>query len=155
MADSRFVKVRGDHFDFSDEVKSRWRVRRDDGDDEYICLAGKKALGKGGLDHIYLVSTERVGLWLTTSRPKATIKRFQAKISGVVVEQMGDGEIVLSVPISELDNLCRAAGAIKRRYLSEKQRMKLAEVSAPFRFRKKTHGGRRRKTAPKSISDPA
>jgi hypothetical protein len=105
---------------FNDAVKQHRYVRRDATGVEYIALRGKKALGNGGLDHIYLINLETVGFWITRGTIKSTIRRLQAKVSGLRVEQLGDGEAVLSAPLNQLDDLCQAAGArIRPRYSEE------------------------------------
>ena len=98
------VSKKSDRLCFSDDVKSRWHVSRDECGDEYICLTGNKALGKGGLDHIYPFSLNRVGLWITSGAINGTINRLQSKISGLQVEQLGDSEVVLSAPVEKLAN---------------------------------------------------
>ena len=108
---------------FNDDVKRRYYVRRDDcGDergDEYIALQGQKALGNGGLDHIYLVGPNKLGLWMTSATIKSTIRRLQNIVPDLRLEQFGDGEAVLSAPLSQLDTLCRAAKARMRPHYSE------------------------------------
>lgn len=74
---------------FSDSIKSRYFVRRDDCRHEYIVLRGQKALGNGGLDHIYLINEDLVGLWVTSGRIMATIRRLQEKVPGLREEQAG------------------------------------------------------------------
>ena len=105
---------------FDETVKHKYYIRRDDSGDEYLALRGSKALGNGGLDHIYLMDTETVGLWITSGAINSTIRRLQAKVPGMRVEQLGDGEAVLSAPLNQLDDLCQAAGArIRPRYSEE------------------------------------
>ena len=105
---------------FNDAVKQHRYVRRDETGVEYIALRGKKALGNGGLDHIYLITSDKLGLWITSGTINATIRRLQSKVSNLKGEQLGDGEAVLSAPLDQLENLCKAAGArVRPRYSEE------------------------------------
>ena len=131
---------------FNDSVKQHYYVRRDDCGDEYIALRGKKALGNGGLDHIYLINPETVGLWITSGAINSTIRRLQAKVSDLRLEQLGSGEAVLSAPLGQLDTLCRIAGARLRPQLSNDRKQRLAEQIKPFRF-SKGHAIENRQTA--------
>ena len=121
----------------NDTVKQRYYIRRDDSGDEYLALRGSKALGNGGLDHIYLMDTETVGLWITSGAINSTIRRLQAKVPGMRVEQLGGGEAVLSAPLIQLDTLCQAAGARIRPHLTDEQKKRLTERIKPFRFSKR------------------
>ena len=122
---------------FSDAVKRRWKVRRDAGGQDYIVLNGRSALGKGGLDHIYLISEVRVGAWLTSPRIASKVNKLQKLIGGLRIEQFGDGEAVVSVGIEQIDDLCRAVNARKRRTVSDKERQRLRRIS-PIAKRQKS-----------------
>ena len=107
---------------FADPLKQRYFVRRDDCGGEYLSLRGPKALGAlgtGGLDHIYLIGPGTLGLWITSGTIKSTVRRLQGTVPGMNVELLGDSEAVLSAPLSQLDELCRAAGARNRPRYSE------------------------------------
>jgi len=122
---------------FSESVIHRYYAKRDNCGDEYIALRGKKSLRNGGLDHIYLINRETVGLWITSKQINRTIKKFQSKVPDLKIEQLGDGEAVLSVPLNNLDALCQAAGARTRPHLTDEQKKLLAERGKPFRFSKR------------------
>ena len=121
---------------FSDEVRNKWIVRRDQCGDEYIVLTGKKALGYGGHDHIYFISARRVGLWVTSKQVRQKIKSLQHKVPDLAVEQLGDDEAVLSAPLDHLELLCRAAKARRRRQLSETRKQHLRRISPFLRGKK-------------------
>ncbi len=124
------------HLNFSDNVKKCWTVKHDNCFDEYLVLNGKNALGKGGLDHIYLISSNKAGLWLTGKQVKQKINTIQKKVPSLMIEQLGDGEAVLSVPFNDLHDLCEAVRARKRKQLSEEQIQKLRN-NLPFQNIKK------------------
>ncbi len=128
---------RGDHLpDFSDDIKKSWIVKRDECGDEYIALNGKNALGKGGLDHIYLISNNKADFWITGKQVGKKINNIQKRLPSIVIEQLGDGEAVLSVPICDLRKLCEVARAKKRKHLSEDQRQRLRDISPFIRSKK-------------------
>ena len=105
---------------FSGDVKQRYYVRRDDCGDEYIALRGKNALGHDGLDHLYMISVEKLGLWITSGAIKSTVRRLQTKVPDLRIEQLGQSEAVLSCPLNQLEPLCQAAGArVRPRYSEE------------------------------------
>lgn len=112
---------------FSESIKKKWIVKRDEAGDEFIRLNGKQALLNEGIDHIYLISPERVGVWLTGRQ----LKPIQRVIPGLKVEQCGEGEIILSCSIEHLDKLCIAVGVRKRRPVSDETRKRLRSIS-PF-----------------------
>ena len=124
-----------EHLKFSDDIKKHWVVKRDKSFDEYIALNGKKALGKGGLDHIYLISEKQAGLWLTCQIMRK-ITTLQSKVPSLTIIQQGDGEAILSVPIEDLHKLCQAVSARKRKELTEKQRQRLKERITTLRRKK-------------------
>ena len=62
-----------------------------------------KALGNGGLDHIYRMGLDRLGLWITSGQVNRTVRRFAAEVSNLQVEQLGDYDAVLSAPIEQLE----------------------------------------------------
>lgn len=119
------------HLHFSDDIKKRWFVKKDSCGDEYIALNGKKALGKGGVDHIYLISEKRAGLWITSKQIKQKINNLKGKVSALVIEQLGKDEAVVSVPVEDLHNLCKAVKAKKHKHLNESQLQRLRAIS-PF-----------------------
>lgn len=131
---------------FDDTVKRHYYIRRDECGAEYIALRGKRALGNGGLDHIYLISPYTLGLWITSKQINRTIEKLQSKVADLKVEQLGDDEAVLSVPLSQLDTLCQAAGARVRPQLTDIQKQKLTERIKSFRF-SKGHAKEKQKTA--------
>lgn len=116
---------------FDDTVKDRWIIKRDDNHDHYIALNGKKALGQGGLDHIYLIGPDKLGLWITTRQIRGRIKVLTEKVPGLAIEMLGDGEALLSIGIEHLDKLCVAARAKARRHVSEAEKQRLRQIS-PF-----------------------
>jgi len=118
---------------FSNDIKKCWIVKRDSCGDEYIALNGKHALGKGGLDHIYLITEQRAGLWMTSRQLRQKINALRSKVSSLAIEQVGDSEAVVSVPISDLHTLCKAYGTRKRKHLSESQLQQLQAISPFFR----------------------
>jgi hypothetical protein len=124
-----------DHLKFSDDIKKHWIVKKDECRDEFIALNGKNALGKGGLDHIYLIEEEKAGLWLT-SQGLRKITTLQNKVPSLAIEQMGNGEAVLSVPIEDLHNLCKAVGARKRQQLNEQRLEQLKNCANHARAQK-------------------
>lgn len=124
-----------EHLKFSDDIKRCWIVKKDECRDEYIGLNGKNALGKGGLDHIYLISEKKAGLWLTCHGMRK-ISTLQSKVPSLVIEQMGSGEAVLSVPIEDLHSLCKAVGARKRKQLSEERLKQLKDNISQLRTKK-------------------
>ena len=93
------------------------------------------------MDHIYPISLNRVGLWITSWAINGTIKRLQSKISGLQIEQLGEDEAVLSAPVENLDDLCRAAKASKVRHLTEEQRLRQVAKLARYRFRRNSNAG--------------
>ena len=103
---------------FSDAVKSRWTVKKDECGDEYIKLNGRTALPDAGLDHIYKIDTDKLGVWLT----RRNTKRILDRIPGSKIEQGGDDEVVISCGIEHLDLLCQTVGAKRRMQLSDAQR---------------------------------
>lgn len=121
---------------FNDNVKDRYYVRRDQCGDEFIALRGAKALGNGGLDHIYLIGPNMVGLWITSGQINRTVHRLQLQVPDLKVEQLGDTEAVLSAPISSLFHLCKSAGARVRPRLSPERKKHLSEQTKRFRFSK-------------------
>ena len=120
-----------EHLHFSDDIKKRWIVKKDSCGDEYIALNGTKALGKGGIDHIYLISKKQAGLWITSRQIKQKIKNLRDKVPSLVIEQLGEDEAVVSAPICDLNKLCQAARAKKRKQLSNDQLQRLRAIS-PF-----------------------
>ena len=130
---------------FSESVKQHYYVRRDECGAAYIALRGKKALGNCGLDHIYLISSDTVGLWVSSKQINRTIERLQSQVADLKVELLGDDEAVLSASISQLDALCRATGARVRPQLTDIQKQKLTERVKSFRF-SKGHAKEKQKT---------
>jgi hypothetical protein len=129
--------------DFSDEIKKHWIVRRDVCGDEYIALNGKNALGKKplrkgspGKDHIYLISKDRAGLWISGVQVQKKVNAIQKKVPSLMIEQIGDGEAVVSVPVNDLHELCKAARAKRRKQLTEDQRQRLRESNPIARMKK-------------------
>jgi hypothetical protein len=131
------ITARGAHINFSSDIKRRWIVKRDQCRDEYIALTGKNVLGYGGLDHIYLISPIKVGLWLTSRQIRQKIKSLKRKIPKLSIEQLGEDEAVVSVPIAKLDNLCNVVRARRRRQLSTSEKERLRRVN-PFLRGKRT-----------------
>ena len=123
---------------FTGAVKDRYYVRRDDCGDEYVALRGKNALGNGGLDHIYNIGPNKLGLWVTSGQINRTIPRLLGEVPGLRVEQQGEHEAVLSAPVAHLDVLCRAAEARIRPRLSAEQKLALVEAGKHSRFQKHT-----------------
>lgn len=121
---------------FSDAVKRRWKIRRDDNGDEYVVLNGQNSLAKHGLDHAYMISGVRVGVWLTSRQIAAKIRRLQKKVAGVRIEMFGDGEAVVSVGIEQIDDLCQAVKARARRKVSDKELQRLQRISLLARRQK-------------------
>ena len=124
---------KSEHLEFSEEIKSKWFVRRDSCYDQYIVLNGKKALGNGGLDHIYLISKDRAGYWVTSDRISRSITSLQKKVPSIEVEQLGTGEAVLSLPVSDLDRLCRVIRAKKHKVVSDEHLKKLRAGQREYR----------------------
>jgi hypothetical protein len=122
---------------FPASVKERWKIRRDQNGDEYIVVNGKESLVKSGLAHIYMISGVRVGAWVSSKKINLKVRNLQKQIAGLRVEQMGDGEAVLSININQIDGLCRAVNARSRRKVGVKQREHLRRIS-PFARRQKT-----------------
>ena len=116
-----------EHLNFCDDIKKQWFVKRDECFDEFIALNGKNALGKVGFDHIYLISSGKAGLWLTGKQVNKKIKALREKVPSLMVEQLGDVEAVISVPIGDLDDLCKAVRAKKHKNLSESQLRRLKD----------------------------
>jgi len=52
-------------------------------------------------------------------------------VPALVIEQLGDGEAVVSAPICDLNKLCQAARTKKRKHLNESQLQRLRAIS-PF-----------------------
>ena len=102
----------------SNDVKRRWFVKRDECGDEFIRMNGRKALLNGGLDHVYLISSDRVGVWLT----KRDIKRILGKVPGSQIEQAGSDEAIISCGIEHLELLCNIVGARRRPVYSDEQK---------------------------------
>ena len=121
---------------FADDVKQRYYIRHDDCGDEYIALRGSKALGNGGLDHIYWIKADTLGLWMSSGQINRTIKKLMTQVPELKIEQLGDGEAVLSAPVSSLHQLCRTAGARVRPQLSDERKKQLTEQTHSFRFSK-------------------
>lgn len=107
---------------FPDSVRQRWTVRRDANRDDFIVLNGRSSLANGGLDHIYRMSEARAAAWITSTRLRQKIKALVSKVSSLRVEQIGDGEAVVSADLADLDLLCRAVGARRRMRLTPEQR---------------------------------
>lgn len=123
---------------FSDEIRRCYFVRRDACSDEHIALRGSKAMGKGGLDHIYLIGPDKLGLWITRRNIESTVLRLMEKVPDLRVEQLGEKEAVLSAPLCRLDALCEAAGARVRRRMSDEGKSALIERGKGSRFQKRT-----------------
>ena len=121
---------------FPDAVKRRWIVRRDTNGDEYIVLNGRNSLARDGLDHGYMISGVRVGVWLTGRRIAAKVQELQKQIAGLRIEQFGHDEAVVSVPLNLLDDLCHAVNARSRRKVSDKERQRLQRISPIARKQK-------------------
>jgi len=114
--------------DFAPAVKAVWRVKRDECRDEYIPLRGRTGLDSGGLDHVYALSRTRLGVWLSGRQILQRVRTLQGRLSGLLVEQLGDGEAILSAPVAELDTLCRAVKARRRRQVSQGERQRLQRM---------------------------
>lgn len=80
---------------------------------------------RDGLDHIYEISCETLGLWLTGSQK---IRRIRKEVRGLVMLQDGENEAVLGFPPELLDRVAKIAKARKRRYLSPERRAKTVEI---------------------------
>jgi hypothetical protein len=124
---------------FAVDIKSRYYIRRDGCRDEYIALRGSNALGRGRLDHIYLINADTLGLWFSSSQIRRTAKRLMAQVPGLNIEQLGDAA-VLSAPIDSVHQLCKAAGARARPQLSLDRIKRLTEQTRSFQFSKKRKG---------------
>ena len=131
-----YLSSSGQKLKFGDDVKERWIVKRDECFDEYIALNGRNALGKGGMDHLYLISEKCVGLWVTAKYIKQKITALREKVSSLLVEQIGEDEAILSVPIGSLHALCKAARARKHKHLSESQLQRLKDSISHVRSKK-------------------
>lgn len=105
------------HLAFSPETRHRWIVKRDASHDWLIPLNGSNPL-----DHVFLINDSLVGLWITSGRLRATIRRLTQRVSTLKVEQAGDFEAVLSAPVDSLEALCIAAKAKRRRQITEEQK---------------------------------
>jgi len=125
-----------EHLYFSDDTKKHWIVKRDECFNEHIALNRRTALGKGGLDHIYLISKNRAGLWGTAKQIKQKINTLRKKVPSLVIEQLGEDEAVVSVTIGNLDDLCKAARARKHKQLSESQLQRLKDNISYLRSKK-------------------
>jgi len=123
---------------FSQDIKQKWQVKRDECGDEFIRLNGKTALLNGGLDHIYLINEKIVGVWLTTRQIESRFEKLKKMVPGIKIEQLGDGEGVLSCSIKHLDKLCEGVRARKRRKLSEKSRKRLCDINPQLNREKTT-----------------
>ncbi|RKY05222.1 MAG: hypothetical protein DRP56_09140 [Planctomycetota bacterium] len=108
---------------FSQEVKAKWFVKKDESGDEFIRLNGRKALLNDGLDHIFQISSDRVGAWLT----RRNTKQILAKVPGSKIEQAGSEETIISCGIEHLELLCDAVGAKRRPVYTAEQREIMAD----------------------------
>ena len=114
---------------FSDAVKSRWKVRRDQNGAEYIVLNGRNSLARDGLGHAYMISGVRVGAWLASGRICSKVQKLRKSVVGLRIEMIGDTEAVVSVPTDRIDDLCNAVKARRRRTISDKERRRLQRIS--------------------------
>ena len=121
---------------FSQKIKSKWVVKRDERGDEFIRLNGKNALLNEGLDHIYLISEDLVGVWLTTRQIESRVRRLKKIVPGLTIQQLGDTEGVLSCSIEHLDDLCKAVGAQQRRTVSDETRERLRRINPQLKHPK-------------------
>tara|TARA_R100000808_G_scaffold24691_1_gene57621 strand:- start:2360 stop:2752 length:393 start_codon:yes stop_codon:yes gene_type:complete len=99
---------------FPDEVKRRYWVLKDEGGDEYIALRGKRALGNGGMGHIYRISEDLLGWWIDSTQAFNVYNIHKGGIHDLRLEQLGEGEAVISCPTRRLHDLCQAAKARTR-----------------------------------------
>ena len=136
---------------FDNSAKRMYYVYHDDCRDEYVALRGKHALGKDGVDHIYLIDEDTVAVWITSQKINRTIMRLMGQVPGLKVEQLGDTEAVLSAPLASLYQLCKAAGARGRPQLSSERKRQLIKQGESFRFSKK-HAIEKRSKAQKSTN---
>jgi hypothetical protein len=116
------------------EYKSRYVVKKmpdikgvSDVDKTDYIPCGKRS----GLDHIYAISSTKLGLWLTGSQK---IKKIMRDIRGLTMLQNGEGEAVLGFSPLILDQVAKFAKAKKRRHLSEEQKTRLVEAGKQSRF---------------------
>lgn len=86
---------------------------------------------RDGIDHIYAIGDNKLGLWLTGSRK---IKSIQSKVTGLELIQDGDGEGVLAFSPDLLDRVARFARARKRRHLTEEHKRRLVAAGKQSRF---------------------
>ena len=122
---------KGQKLAFSDAVKRRWHVHRDKCGDEYVQLKGRhaqKLRNSRGLDHIYIIGPEKLGLWITSGSPNRTFNVMRGKVPSLAMEQHGMGEAVFSCHIEDLEKLCVAAHALARRQLSEKEKIRYRKL---------------------------
>jgi hypothetical protein len=116
---------------FSDEVKAKWQVRRDENKDEYIRLKGVK--GEYPQGHIFLHDADTLGAWINTKKPLYTFKTIQSKVPTVTLDLDGEQEMIVSCPIADLDAFCKALKAKKRVEFSEETLKARAEQLAKIR----------------------
>ena len=74
---------------------------------------------RDGLDHIYVISKSKFGLWLTGSKK---VKNLLALIEGTELLQDGGDEAVIGFSPNIFDRVAECAKAQKRRYLPHKAR---------------------------------
>lgn len=117
-------KRRTDRLRFPEQVKNNgWRITRDENGDERVLLTK----GSEG-DHIYPLSKIRFGVWVSRSKISRLISKFE-KTDGCIVEQVGDGEAILSWPYKNFNRIARMLHAAKRKKVSRKLRSHLKTIS--------------------------
>ena len=125
-----------DNLRFSERIRNaRWRITRDETGDDIIILTKRNKA-----DHIYPLSSERFGVWLTSGKINRLVDRLK-KCAGCIIEQKGDSEAVLSWPYESLDAVAKILHPAKKRSISHKTKQHLNDIS-PFSRPKTSRTGR-------------
>ena len=119
-------KQRSCRLRFPEQVKnSGWRISRDEIGDEKVLLTKD-----GDGDHLYPMSRQRFGVWLSRAKISRLIDKLK-KIDGCTIEQLGDCEAVLSFPYKSFNKIAGLLHAAKKKNVSPKLRSYLTSIS-PF-----------------------
>ena len=107
-----------------------WRVTKDELWDEVIILTKRN-----NYDHIYPLSNDRFGVWLTSQRPDRLFSKLREKSPSFKLEQQGDGEFVVSFEYADFDPVAEILHPAKKRVISQDTRQHLNSISPFLRTR--------------------
>jgi len=116
--------------------KQGLRITKDEAGDSIIILTKRNRA-----DHIYPMSDDRFGVWLTAKRPKHLLDKLQTVCPSYKLEQQGDDELIVSFLYSDIESASKILRPARKRQISQDRAGHLKSIS-PFSSNNTPHTGR-------------